>query len=296
MNYNGTIYRPPVEAGTLLIPVTEGCTHNSCSFCNMYQDVPFRIWQLDEIEKYMKDIMIRYNRLVDRIERVYFVGADPFALSMEKLLERIDLIKRYLPKVSVVTMYARTDNIAHKSDEDLRVLKDAGVNDLYIGVECGLNDVLDDLNKGYSADETREQCLRLNAVGIRHCDLLMLGTAGKGRGLQAAKATAELENEIRPTKILINTMSAFEGTALDADIRDGRFTPATEKEILQEEYAFLNALELPDTYFWAIHPLDSVGIEGVLRTDKNRMLQKLGRAIETVDNSAYNRVSRRGTL
>ncbi|MCR5479223.1 MAG: radical SAM protein [Ruminococcus sp.] len=296
MNYNGNIYRPPIEAHTMLLPVTEGCTHNKCTFCNMYQNVPFRMWTLDEVENYVAEIKSRYGRLADCIDRVYLVGADPFALSTQKLLERISLIKKYLPNVEVITMYARTDNIAHKSDEDLKCLKEAGVNDLYIGVECGLNDVLADLNKGYSADETREQCLRLNAVGINHCDLLMLGTAGKGRGLENAEATAALENEIKPTKILLNTMSAFEGTKLDKDIQDGRFVPATEKEILQEEYAFLQALELPDTYFWAIHPLDSVGVEGVLKNDKDRMLNKLGRAIETVDNSAYNRVSRRGTL
>ena len=38
-------------------------------------------------------------------------------------------------------MYARTDNIASKSDEDLKAFRKAGVDDLYIGVECGLNDV-----------------------------------------------------------------------------------------------------------------------------------------------------------
>lgn len=296
MNYNGNIYRPPIEAHTMLIPITEGCTHNKCTFCNMYHNVPFRMWSLDEVENYVAEVKARYGRLADNIDRVYLVGADPFALSAENLLTRISLIKKYLPNVAVITMYARTDNIAHKSDEDLKRLKEAGVNDLYIGVECGLNDVLADLNKGYSADETREQCLRLNAVGINHCDLLMLGTAGKGRGLENAKATAALENEIKPAQILLNTMSAFEDTVLDKDIRNGKFVPATEKEILQEEYAFLQALELPDTYFWAIHPLDSVGVEGVLKTHKDRMLEKLGRAIETVDNRAYNRVSRRGTL
>ena len=30
LEYNGTIYRPPVEANTMLLPVTEGCSHNSC--------------------------------------------------------------------------------------------------------------------------------------------------------------------------------------------------------------------------------------------------------------------------
>ena len=80
MNYNGNIYRPPIEAHTMLIPVTEGCTHNKCTFCNMYQNVPFRMWTLDEVENYVAEVKSRCGRLADSIDRVYFVGADPFAL------------------------------------------------------------------------------------------------------------------------------------------------------------------------------------------------------------------------
>lgn len=296
MNYNGTIYRPPVEANTLLIPVTEGCSHNTCTFCNMYKEIPFRMWSLEEIEEYLFALKKVYGGYVEQTERVYLVGADPFVLSAKKLQERVELIKKYLPNVGVISMYARTDNIKRKSDEELRRLKDAGINDLYIGVECGLNDALKKLNKGYSADETLEQCLRLNAVGIRHCDLIMLGTAGKGRGAEVAEVTAKLENETKPVKILVNTMSAFAGTELDDDIKTGKFFPAGEREILQEEYTLLKNLELPDTYFWAIHPLDSVGIEGILKTDKAEMLATLNTAIETVDETLYKRVSRTGTL
>ena len=91
-------------------------------------------------------------------------------------------------------------------------------------------------------------------------------------------------------------MSAFVETELDDEIKTGEFVPAGEKEILQEEYAFLKGLELPNTYFWAIHPLDSVGIEGNLKTDKTRMLITLEQAIETVDETLYKRVSKVGTL
>lgn len=296
MNYNGVVYRPPVEANTLLLPVTEGCSHNSCTFCNMYRGVPFRIWPLEDVEEYLSELKSFYGDYVNNVDRIYLVGADPFALSAENLLARAALIKKYLPAVNVISMYARTDNISRKSDAELRLLKAAGINDLYIGVECGANDVLKSLHKGYSADETRKQCLRLNVAGIRHCDLLMLGTAGKGRGLETAKATAALENAIKPVKILVNTMSAFVGTKLDAQIKSRQFIPAGEREILQEEYALLDALSLPDTYFWALHPLDSVSIDGTLKTDKQRMLNILNRAIETVDESAYNRSSRTGTL
>lgn len=296
MKYNGTIYRPPIEANTFLLPITEGCTHNSCSFCNMYQGIPFRMLSIPEVEDYLTETKHSYGRYCGRIQRVYLVGADPFALSARNLLERIDLIRKYLPNVKTITMYARTDNIASKSDDDLKTLKEAGVDDLYIGVECGLNDVLENLNKGYSADETKKQCLRLNAVGIHHCDLLMLGTAGKGRGLVCARASAALENEIKPDKILINTMSAFVGTQLDEDIKTGAFMPATEKENLEEEREFLSGLELPECYFWAVHPLDSVKIEGVLKDEKKQMLDRLSWSIEHVNESAINRTSRVGTL
>ncbi len=296
MNYNGTIYRPPVEANTFLLPITEGCTHNSCSFCNMYQNIPFRMLSLSEVEEYLQEVKKSYGRYCERIRRVYLVGADPFALSAKNLLERINLTKKYLPKTKVVTMYARTDNIASKSDEELAELNKAGIDDLYIGVECGLNDVLENLNKGYSAEETKKQCLRLNAAGIRHCDLLMLGTAGKGRGLECARASATLENEIKPSKILINTMSAFVGTRLDEDIKSGTFIPASEKENLEEEREFLAGLELPDCYFWALHPLDSVKIDGVLRDDKQQMLDALTKSISHVNENAISRTSRVGTL
>ncbi|MGI6720940.1 MAG: radical SAM protein [Anaerovoracaceae bacterium] len=296
MKYNGTIYRPPIEANTFLIPVTEGCTHNSCTFCSMYKDIPFRMISLEEIEGFLKEEREGYGRYLDRIDRVYLVGADPFALSAKHLLERIDLIKRYIPNTRTVTMYARTDNIIRKSDAELKELKDAGVDDLYIGVECGLDDVLKNLNKGYTAEETKEQCLRLNVAGIRHCDLLMLGTAGKGRGMESADASAALENEIRPHKILINTMSAFAGTKLDRDIEDGIFVQASEKENLEEEREFLLRLDLPDCYFWAVHPLDSVKIEGTLQYHKQQMLDTLSDSIDHVDENAINRRSRTGTL
>ncbi len=296
MQYNGVVYRPPVEAGTFLVPVTEGCTHNSCTFCNMYQGVSFRMLPLADIEGYLQGAKRSYGAACERIERVYLVGADPFALSAARLLERIELVRRHLPNASTFSMYARTDNVARKSDEDLAALRAAGVNDLYLGVECGLDDVLGSLNKGYSAQETRVQCLRLNEAGIRHCDLLMLGCAGAGRGLECARATAALENEIGPSKILVNTMSAFTGTQLDDDIRTGAFTPATERENLQEERALLDALNLPGCYFWAVHPLDSAKVEGVLGRGKRQMLEALDWAIDHVDEGAISRTSRVGTL
>lgn len=114
MKYNGTIYRPPVEAETLLLPITEGCTHNSCNFCSMYLGVKFRMIPLDEVEGYLTYIKMYYGRYSQTVDRIYLVGADPFALSARNLEDRIRIIKSYLPGIKTVTMYAAVRNIKTK--------------------------------------------------------------------------------------------------------------------------------------------------------------------------------------
>ena len=123
--------------------------------------------------------------------------------------------------------------------------------------------------------------------------LLMLGAAGKGRGIENALASATLLNDIKPTSILINTMTAFEGSALAEDIQRGKFTPAGETEILTEEKILIENLYLPDTYFWAAHSMDSVRIAGNLKSRRQEMIEILDEAIENMDEELFNKTFKR---
>ena len=51
MEYEGTVYRPPSEARSLIIQVTVGRAHNRCTFCNMYRVKKFRVRTKEEIMK-----------------------------------------------------------------------------------------------------------------------------------------------------------------------------------------------------------------------------------------------------
>ena len=287
LNYNGTIYRPPLEAYTLLLPVTEGCSHNRCKFCNMYRDVKFRMLSTAEIEAWLAEIRRVNGDYCDELDRVYLVGADPFALSASNLERVINLIRKYLPNVKVVSMYAAIRNIMSKTDAQLERLKNLGVNDLYVGVESGLDAVLTFLNKGNTVADVRRQCQR---------SLLMLGAAGKGRGAENAVATAELLNDIKPDKILINTMTAFPDTELAAEVQLGNFTAAGETENLTEEKILVENLDLPDTYFWAAHSMDSVPIAGYLRDGRQQMISTLNHAIANMDDELFSKTFRRTRL
>ena len=296
LEYNGTIYRPPMEADTFLIPVTEGCTHNSCRFCNMYKDVPFRMLSLAYVEEFLQETGKHYGAYLKNLERVYLVGADPFVLTADKLEAVIEVVRKYCPQVKIITMYAAVRNIAIKSDEDLVRLRKLGVNDLYVGIETGSTESLTYLNKGNTAEEAMEQCFRLNKAGIRHRDMLMPGAAGRGKLLVEAEATARLENAVKPDMVILTTMSIFPGTELEKAVKEGNFEVAPESEVLTAEKRFIELLDIPETYLWAAHSLDSTRIAGLLGDHKDEMLATLQHSIDTIDDEVFSKTFRRDHL
>ncbi|WP_051536104.1 radical SAM protein [Ruminococcus flavefaciens] len=129
-------------------------------------------------------------------------------------MERISLIKKHLPNVAVITMYARTDNIAHKSDEDLKQLKEAGVSDLYIGVESGDDVVLKRINKGYTAAQAREVLEKIDASGLPYIVNFLNGAGGHGYGIENAHRTAQLYDGLHMTMVNTSMMTVVPGTPL----------------------------------------------------------------------------------
>ena len=237
MQYEGTTYRPPPEADTPLLQVTVGCAHNRCTFCDMYRDVTFRRMPLDQIEADLQELRV----IFPKSERIFLVNGDAFVLKTNTLKEIAGKINRIFPECRTISMYASIRNIKHKSDKELAELRDLGINDLYVGVESGWNEVLERIGKGHTADEAKHQLHRLHRAGINHIANLMLGVAGLGNGLENAHLTAEFLNQTRPSLIWVGTLAVFEGTELNAEMAKGTFIPATEIEILEEEKAPIDA-------------------------------------------------------
>ena len=264
-------FRPPFEAGSFLLEVTEGCSHNRCSFCTMYRDQQFRILSIDEIEEQLFAAKIS----ADKISRVFLENGDAFALSAEKLSVIAEMVHSYFPKVRTISMYASVKNIIRKSDSELKQLASLGIGDLNIGIESGYDKALKMMEKGYSAKDAEEQLLCLKDAGISFCANIILGAAGSGSSYNNARETAKLLNRTKPYLIFTGTIHADEGCPLYDQMKDGRFEECTFEEYFYEEEVLLNMLELPETYLFGLHPSNVLLVQGKLGTDKDKIMKAL---------------------
>ncbi len=273
MHFTGTTYRPPDEAflDAKLLQVTVGCAHNKCKFCNMYRDVAFQVEPLSQIEEDIKELRASYTK----IERIFLVNGDPLCLPVRKLQEITDKIIEYIPEVKVISSYASISNLKHKSDEDLKKIKDMRINDLWIGVETGNAKHLEYINKGHSVEEAYAELARLNEIGISHKHCYILGIGGHGNGIQNAIDTARFINKTKPSIVWCGTLGVPEHGEIMEDVKNGSFTLATELEILEEEMKLIELLELENVRFNGMHPTNLVSVHGILPQYKKFMIAEI---------------------
>ncbi|MBP3867399.1 MAG: radical SAM protein [Eggerthellaceae bacterium] len=275
MHYRGRAFRPPFEEKSLLIEATLGCSRDKCAFCSLYHDTPFSPSPMEDIESDIR--FIGRNRTL--FKRVFLLGGDPFALPYNRLRRIGELVGEHIPQIESIGCYASIRNILAKTPEQLAELAKLGYAGLNIGLETGLDDVLAFMDKGNTLDEAREALGRLNDAGIPFTLNLVMGLAGAGRGIENALANAAIVNEAQPQLIIVTALNVWPGTKLADFVEAGDFTPPTLREIIEEEAAFLRATDCRDTFFFGMHELNPVRVNGSLPQDREFLAAELEAAI-----------------
>ena len=75
IRYVDPVFRPPSEAESLILPVTDGCSWNECTFCEMYvaPQKAFRARTEDEVLASIRHTGEAYG---DQIRRVFLADGD----------------------------------------------------------------------------------------------------------------------------------------------------------------------------------------------------------------------------
>ena len=251
MTFTEPAMRPPQEARSLLLRATQGCTYNKCHFCYVSRGYPFMAVTENDLEHEIFSLRPMFSDHTP----VYMTGSNPFALPTEKLRAYLRVLRRLVPHFQRVSMQSRIADIGHKSDEELRELRDMGLTHLYIGTENGDDSVLALMNKGQTAAEIVEQLLRLDEAGLTYTTFYILGMGGKGKGRSSGSATAAMFNQVHPQLITTTGMTVFPHTPLADMAARGDFIEASEREKLEELQTFLSELTI-DVFYDGVHYLN----------------------------------------
>ena len=240
LKFTGRTWRPPYEADTPIIRLTDGCSYQKCNFCNLYENEPFGMTSLEQFEKDLDEI----KSYQPNARRLFLTGANPFALSYEKLKPYILTVRDYLIKCQSIAMFASIRDIKNKEVWQLKKLRAMGVNGLSIGTESGDDETLRLANKGYTSEDIITQCRKLDEAGIEYYFVYMTGLAGKNGGYRNAINSAKIFNKTNPYFISVDALTLFPGNRLYEMAQTGKFIPAGEHERLLELQLFIKNLQI----------------------------------------------------
>jgi radical SAM superfamily enzyme YgiQ (UPF0313 family) len=271
MLYSEPLFRPPAEAASLIVQVTEGCAYNRCLFCPMYKGKEFRVHSPAEIAVHLRKLGSVYGP--DQ-PRVFLADGDALVMETDAFLAAMAQVRGAFPAVRRFAAYGSVFSLAAKTGEDLLRLKAAGLRTVYLGLESGDEETLRRVGKYMAAPRMAEICLRVVAAGLNLSLMVVIGLGGRSRSRPHAEASARLVNEIKPSHTsLLNLLLAHTPLADDADYRDFGL-----RDYFSETAAFVAAIECR-TIFRANHASNPVALEGVLPRDRGRILAEIQAAL-----------------
>ncbi|SDS36835.1 Radical SAM superfamily protein [Halopseudomonas litoralis] len=276
IDYIEPVFRPPSEAHSLILPVTNGCSWNQCTFCDMYT-APQKKFRARDEQQVLDEIRRSGEQLI--VQRVFLADGDAMVLPTHRLLRILQAIREHMPEVQRVTSYCLPRNLRRRSVEELRELHEAGLQMLYVGAESGDDEVLQRVNKGETFDSTADALLKAKEAGLKTSVMILNGLGGHSLSEQHALNSARLMNLTQPDFLSTLVVSFPNGLArYQAQFPD--FQPLDQAGLFREIEQFLNALELTDTVFRSDHASNYLVLKGVLGADKPRLQAQVRQAIQ----------------
>lgn len=279
VHYIEPVFRPPSEADSLILQVTNGCSWNRCTFCDMYTDEHKRFRPKSESDVLAE--IERCGQMMSGVQRIFLADGDAMALSVRRLETILKAIRTYLPQVRRVSAYCLPSNLKRKSVAELQMLRELGLTLIYMGAESGADSVLAAFDKGETFDTTAEALIKAGDAGIKRSVMLINGGGGKHLSVEHAEASAHLVNLVQPEYLA--TLVLFFRRDAERRVRDGYagvFEPLDAVGLFNEMQQFIGATELEQTVFRSDHVSNALVLKGILGRDKARMMSEIEGAIE----------------
>lgn len=293
------IFRPPSEAQSYFLPLTRGCSNNSCTFCR-YHGSQLQIRDIDEVKAEIDALATYLNdgvRLPDvhpivyeiaphiASKRIFLQDGDALVYPYDKLVDILEYLNSRFPWLERIAAYSTPQDLLRRSVDELKILRDLKLDILYVGPESGDDEVLKRVNKGVTHDEIVEATLKAKSAGIALSLTILLGLGGISGSEKHASETARLLNEIDPEYAGALTLTLVPGTPLFEDEQHGNFELISPFQSLEELRTIIENSNFTNCFFSSMHASNYFSIRGILPQDKNAVLQQLGQVLDKMDES-----------
>ena len=196
------------------MPVTIGCSHNTCTFCCTYTGVKFKIRPIDDVKQDIDRVADSYGWSVGR---VFLEEGDALMYPQRHLVEVLKYIKARFPRLERVGTYATPQSALIKSHDELKLLKQLGLDIVYMGVETGDEALLQEIRKNASYSRIVEAGRKIKQAGITLSVTVILGLGGVEGSRKHAVETARILSDIDPDFAGALTLMLVPGTPLHKD-------------------------------------------------------------------------------
>ncbi len=178
---------PPDQYLALYIPITEGCSYNKCSFCNLYKDRTFRIKKPEEINNFLDDITSYFGKSLLTRKGIFLGEGNVFVEKTNDIISAVRIIKNKLSQNDYITFelgnsfsgFMDTFHTKKELDELIQ-LKNEGINKIFIGLESGNEEILDKLlQKPLNTSNLITTVNNIKKAGINVGITVLVGVGGR---------------------------------------------------------------------------------------------------------------------
>jgi len=283
------IIRPPSEWKSYYLPLTSGCSNNTCTFCNFYGS-RLQMREMEDVEKEIDALSvfvksgIRVPGIPDIVylvargwdgRQVFLQDGDALVYPYPKLVRVLERLNEKLPRLERVAVYATAQDILRRSPEELAELRQLKLGILYIGVESGDEEVLRKIAKGVDYAQMVEGCRKAKSAGITLSVSVILGLGGVEGSERHALGTARILTDIDPEYAGALTLTLVPGTPLYKEAQEGTFHLITPLQSLEELKIMVENSSFTSCYFSSMHASNYFSVRGTLPQEKEKMLAEL---------------------
>ena len=283
------IIRPPSEWKSYFLPLTSGCSNNTCIFCGYYGS-KLQIRDVDDIKSEI-DAVALFTRSGIQIpdvskvvyavaqgwdgKRVFLQDGDALVYPFPKLREVLQYLNGKLPGVERIGTYATPQDILRRSSDELEELRRLKMGIFYTGLETGDDELLQKIGKGVSSDEVVEAGKKVKKAGISFSVTVILGLGGIERSKKHVFETAKVLTEIDPDYVGALTLTLVPGTPLYEQWERNEFHPLSPFQSLEELKLIIENSSFTDCFFSSMHASNYLSVRGKLPQDREKMLREL---------------------